>query len=391
MKKSKYLYLCNALDDLTKSERNISTDSPAASNKVFSLCRALLGVGANISVLSMGRGRQDGTTVWHRHFSRDYLGVSVCYATFWNISILTHLVTAFSLMYLLLKDIFKYKVVLIAYNRQWHFVPTLLMAYLLRVPCFLDLEDGYIGVQKGFRERTLVFTFEKTCNQGTLLACSALHDQVKSSHQLVCYGVAESVTHVQDWQTPKLQVLFGGSLCIDTGAQLFIDAVMLLINQKPELVKHLHFVVTGKGNMADEIAAFANGNAKKWLRFHPSVANTEYQKILAKSHIGLCLKLPSSVYHHTTFPSKVIELTAHGLLLVSTSVSDVPKIFSKDEVLFLQDESPENLSDTFEWLAMHRREASQISKRGSNAVMRCCSTQNVGHSLRKFLTKSPMQ
>lgn len=386
MKLREVIYLCNALDDATKAERKITTDSPAATNKVFRLCLALQKAGAEVAILSMGRGRQQGSFTRFARSECFYTEIQLFYAAFWDIPFLTHLVTACSLagqFFRIRRQ--KKQSVLVAYNRLWHYIPILCIARLLRVPCYLDLEDGFVG-HPGISQRFLTHFFDWVCGQGSLLACEALGNQVKSQRQLVCYGVANvSKACEKNWSDGEIRVLFGGTLCEETGASLFIQAIRILIRKYSESISNIHFVVTGFGDMADEIKHLAMDEADGIVEFRGSVSTREYKQLLDKSHIGLCLKLASGSFHGSTFPSKVIELVSHGLLLVSTQVSDVPKIFSSQEALLLPDETPESLADALFWAATHRDEACLMAKKGREAVLLCCAPERVGAELARFL------
>ena len=54
--KRRLIFMCNAFDDMTRTARGISTDSPAASKKIIQLCKALRLYEVKPIVLSMGRG-----------------------------------------------------------------------------------------------------------------------------------------------------------------------------------------------------------------------------------------------------------------------------------------------------------------------------------------------
>jgi len=386
VKRREVIYLCNALDDATKAERKITTDSPAATNKVFGLCRALQKAGAEVAILSMGRGRQQGSFARFARSEYFYTEIQLFYAAFWDIPFLTHLVTACSLAGQLLRIRKQQKQpVLVAYNRFWHYMPALCITRLLRVPCYLDLEDGFVG-HPGISQRFLTHFFDWACGQGTLLACEALSSQVKSQRQLVSYGVADvSGFCEKDWSDGKIRILFGGTLCEGTGVSLFIQAIRIFIHKYPEFISSIHFVVSGFGDMADEIRHLTMGKADGIVEFRGSVSTGEYEQLLDESHIGLCLKLASGSFHDSTFPSKVVELSSHGLLLVSTQVSDVPKIFSSQDALLLKDELPESLADALYWAATHRDEACLMAKRGHEAVLRRCAPERVGAELARFL------
>ncbi len=385
MKNQEVVYLCNALDDVTKADRMITTDSPAATNKVVSLCCALQKTGLDVAILSMGRGRQRARWAWFSSAFRDINGIMVVYASFWDAPVITHLVTAFSLLYLFVKMPGKHRKVVVAYNRLWHYIPLLFFARLIRVRCYLDLEDGIIG-KPGLPGRFLVRFFDWACDQGSLLACSALSAQVKSHRNYVCYGVATSAEPKEkNWTGGSLNILWGGTLARDMGAKLFIDAICLLISDYPAIKGQISLIVTGKGAMEEEIGEFAAGEAAGWVKYLGEVSSLEFEKVRGESHIGLSLNLPSSGLHETVFPSKVIDLAANGLLVISTNTSDVAKMFSSHDAVILADDSPECLAGALCWAVKHREEVALMAKRGRSAVLHCCAPELVGRDLASFL------
>ena len=56
MTRHRVVVICNALDDATRIERGITTDSPAASRKVLQLCAALRQAGLTPVVLGPKEG-----------------------------------------------------------------------------------------------------------------------------------------------------------------------------------------------------------------------------------------------------------------------------------------------------------------------------------------------
>src|ERR1700683_3897094 len=85
--------VCNALDDETRTERGISTDSPAASRKVFMMAMAVRRAGVRVHVVSFARGRQDGSGRLYRLATRRRAGVSIVYLPFWNRPVLSELLS----------------------------------------------------------------------------------------------------------------------------------------------------------------------------------------------------------------------------------------------------------------------------------------------------------
>lgn len=380
-----YIYMCNAIDDVVKAERRITTDSPAASNKVFGISRALASAKARVVVLSMGRGRQDGSGRRYSARLKRSAGIPVIYAAFLNIPFLTHIVSSFSLMFCLWRIIRKRRAVLIAYNRFPYYLPTLLLARAAGIPCYLDLEDGFMREKPGIFNKILVHIFQILCPHGALLACSALGGQVNQSRKMVCYGIASPSSVIHDWEQEKIKILFGGTLCRDTGCRLFMDAVYILMEHYPRCAEKIRFTITGKGEMAEEIARFAAGPEGDIVEFLDVVSTNHYRRVVNTSHAGLCLKLVSSGFHTTTFPSKVIELAAAGLLLISTRVSDVPLIFPENSAMFLPDETPRALAEAIVKVERNRANMQNRASRGMDAVDHCCSARRVGSELKAFL------
>jgi hypothetical protein len=73
--------------------------------------------------------------------------------------------------------------------------------------------------------------------------------------------------------------------------------------------------------------------------------------MLAEADVGLSLKMPGSNLVATTFPSKVVELASHGLLVLTTDVSDVGVLFNDDTAVVLRDATPGELASKIAGIA----------------------------------------
>ena len=384
------LYLCNAFDEQTKQERGVVTDSPAASRKVFGVARALSYAGMDVAVLSLGRGRQDGSGRCFVHKQTDHDGITVAYAAFWHMPVLTHLVSAFSMLVLVMAYRKKGAKRVLAYNRCIHYLPALVYARLAGMKCFLDLEDGWLS-QPSFLQRFLTWLYDWLCPDGALLACRALASQVLVDRMLACYGAIDGdVQRPPDiaakWRTRPIRFLFGGTLNRETGAVLFLDGMRVFATRYPELCAQVCVTVTGFGEMAGAIERLAREESmREWVEFRGRVSGREYAQLLESCHVGMCLKLSSDELHGTTFPSKVIEYAEHGLLVLSTPVSDVPELFSGDRALILTADDPGQLADAMAWCVRQHDEARNRAVSGMAMVRDRLSFARVGDALRGFL------
>jgi glycosyltransferase involved in cell wall biosynthesis len=382
------IYLCGALDERTRAQRKISSANPAATQKIINFCRAIFAAGVRPLVVSMGRGRQDRSGDAYPAFAKRVSGIPFVYARFVHRPLVTHLVSAFSLACLILRLSRRRKLAILAYNRLWHYIPALIVARMRRVRCFLDLEDGFALVT-GSRcarlgDRCVGWLFNRLCSSGVLLANSALAAQVTIRHRMVWYGMLPELPVTTDWSRLPVGVLFGGTLHEERGCRLFIDAVRLLMKQLGvEQRGRLTFHVTGHGPMQAELEAFAR-ETNGWVIFLGLLERAAYLDILGRSHVGLMLNLSTHEMSGTTFPSKVLEYTAAGLLVMSTPVSDVPSFFGADGVILLSAETPQGLAQALSDVLADVDKAAGIAARGVIRARAQCAPLALANQLIAF-------
>ncbi|MBA3073889.1 MAG: glycosyltransferase family 4 protein, partial [Anaerolineae bacterium] len=393
MVKFRVLYLCNAIDEKTKISRHIQFNSQAATNKVFGLAKALQNQNIDIQVVSLGRGKQNGSKNQFPALHKIILGFPIHYAAFWHIPVVTHLVGAFSLLSLvrILSRGFQGKVIVIAYNRLWHYLPALVYSKFQRNLGFLDLEDGNIpsqhilGITIGFVRRSV---FDFLCSNGAILAAKSLMNQVKTQHTFTCYGCTElQPVNKEKWLQKPINITFGGSLLYETGAQLLIDTVTWLESHQPDSKQKIQFTITGYGAMCEELRYFSESTGKGWINFLGDINHDSYASVLAKAQIGLCLKLSTSEMGKTTFPSKILEYASHGLAIISTRVSDVPDLLDDESAIFLEEETPQHLASIFQKIGNGFFDLQSIGEKGQERINSVCSLDAVGNNLKKFLMK----
>lgn len=383
-------YISNVFEDSVKRERSITTDSPAASGKVIRICRAIKSAGGHACVLSLGRGRQKGTFRWYGARIRRSGNTAVIYAAYWDAPVLTHLVSALALC-LLAARFSRRGSAAVFYNCLPFYLPALVLLKLLGRRCLLDLEDGFRSDVRGLKNRLdiLLHKVHNTlCGDGVMLASSLLRSQTTIPAQYVCHGVVPCFAEEHDWSAAKVQVLYGGALYADTGAELFLEAIRILGARYPEAVRELSFVVTGSGDCSEKLRQAAQ-ESNGLVTFLGNVDKEQYKEVLRNSHAGLCLKVPSSSMGCTTFPSKVIELAAYGLLVVSTRVSDVPLVFDQEMAVLLPEASPAVLAEQLASIAGQRERYGAVAWAGKRQIVDRYSPQRVGRELAEFWTGRP--
>ena len=384
-KTPRYFYVGNFFSDRVKQQREISTDSPAATGKVARICKAARDAGGDVWIISLGRGRTRGTGRRYGATAGRIGGGPALYLPFNDKPVLTHLDSILSLLTLVLRCTDR-RSVLVFYNFTFHYLLALVVSRILGRRCILDIEDGFRTDDRSLRASANLFllkTYNLFCNGGAMLASRALGEQSPLRASYVCYGVSEVHQTPRQWSGP-LQVLLGGSLLVDTGAELFVEALRLLRDIRPQALHRLKFVVTGFGDRAELIERLAGEEMGEFLQFHGKVTGAQYREILRGSHLGLCLKLPSSSMGATTFPSKVVELASHGLLVVSTRVSDVPLLFDESTALLLDEATPAALVSALLCVVDDPERFHGVALAGQGRVAATLSAERVGAEVMRF-------
>ena len=274
------------------------------------------------------------------------------------------------------------------YNPSPHYLGALAVARIRRARRVLDLEDGPRPDQRGFRARTgswLLRAYLALCPGGVIAASTALLEAAPRSPGMVVYGVAPDVATARSWE-PPLTFLLSGSLLEDTGTGLFLEALDVLERTRPDLVPRSRFVVTGFGDQARprrEGSGIPPRRVVAFPRAAPGTSST--RSSLEACHCGLCLKLPDRSMGATTFPSKVVEMAAHGLLVLSTRVSDVPLLFDDSSAELLSEASPAALASAFARVIEDPGGARHRADRGLAMIRGRLSAEIAGHQLRAFL------
>ena len=384
------LIVCNAIDDATRLERGIHTDSPAASRKIFMMARAIRDSGGQVCVVSLGRGRPDRSGRFFPGSVRRVRGVPVIYMPFSHSAVFSRIISLVAPIPLLVRLSSTGGNVILFYNRMLAYVPTLFVARLLGFRASLDLEDGELSSSAWSVRRTgsrlIKMCFEYLCS-GALLACEALSEQTRIRPLTCYYGTVAAMPTLVDWAAPQLSVLLGGTVSRDTGALQLIEAIKILHREKPPWAARLRFSITGRGDCVHMLAALAGTGETPSVDVYGRTGDSDYAAILARSHVGLALKPRAGDLAYSTFPSKVVELANAGLLVITTDISDVRKVLDS-HALYLENGDPRELIDRLRWTEANRRSAEAVAHAGTRSVREVCDPDNAGQRLLDFLMPS---
>jgi glycosyltransferase involved in cell wall biosynthesis len=253
----------------------------------------------------------------------------------------------------------------------------------------IDLEDGPRTDEKnlrGFSNRISFRILTRLCSKRSIVVSHQLAGVLGLDNVCVVNGVSPEVkVRTRAFQKPVV-FLYGGSIQLDTGLKLFVDAVRLFAQEHRDLASQVHFVVTGFGG-TEQLNALAEEvrPAGVVVSVRQDIGPDEYRRTLADADVGLSLRVPGDQINSTTFPSKVIELSSHGLLLLTTQVSDIALLFNQDTAAILPQATAQVLANQIAAIVREPEHFARVAAAGQKVIAASCSRRSVGRRLVEFL------
>lgn len=381
--------LCNAIGDDVRAERGITTDSPAATRKIVMMAQVLASGGVRPTLLSLGRGQATGTPDRFPAHAGRIGGVPVAYGRFTRRRLWSKwqsLVAPLPILWSRRRH--ARHTTLLLYNRMASHVVALWFARLLGYRTMLDLEDGQVpvaGQSIPLRIRALIAVTDRGCRGGAMLACKALAQATSLRPVLPYYGVVDPSGPARDFVQPVVHALIGGTVARDTGGDMLAAAIVLLRDEDPELARQLHVHVSGSGDMVESLRAMAAATDAPAITVHGRLDNDGYRRLLDQCSIGFALKPNGGALANTTFPSKVTELAAAGMLVLTTDISDVRDVLGDGAVYLVRDD-PALLKRCIADILRDRDASAALGQAGQRNVAERCARGPAGRRLAGFVS-----
>ena len=373
--------------------------SGAAARKMMLVARALRSVGRRVIVVSLPFVGTGAKRAFYGPVLTPDGGVPTIFLATLRSKVLRKIVGPYVLAVFFLRRSVPGDTV-IFYNHAIEYIPTLLLLRLRGLNLVQDIEDAPMDDEKGIRGVLNRISFAITLrltNPRKMLVADHVAKGLKLDDYVVIRGVASQETeavHVSDtrkWDDLRndgdLKLHFGGTLISDTGVDLFCKAVELLARNEDRLDRRVVFKVTGVGelNKVRKLQKEIKKSKKVHLDLLPELSKADYLALIDSCHGSLSLRRPGSSMSNTTFPSKVIEITASGLALISTRVGDVPSLYGDDAAYFLSEFAPEDLVDIFIGMVADPGRLEHVAAAGRDASNRIFSPRSVGEEMTRLL------
>lgn len=288
----------------------------------------------------------------------------------------------------------------ILYNHYFEYSLALAVLRLKRVRVILDIEDAPNLNERGVRgllsRLSFAWTFSLTAKRKMVVADHVARGLGLDDYVVIQGVVSEDASRPSQFDAAKwtelqaggdLRLHFGGSLLPDTGVDLFCKTVERLAQEEDRLVRRIVFKVTGVGELdkISDLQARIQPSRKVHIELLAELCKANYIGVLDTCHGSLSLRRPVADLSDKTFPSKVIEITAAGLALVSTRQGDVPTLFSDESAFFIKLYEPADLANIIVEMARSPNRVETVAKNGHDVCYRAFSAKMVGEKLAKLL------
>jgi glycosyltransferase involved in cell wall biosynthesis len=385
----KLVYFTNVFDETSKIQRQADRMSMAASNKILSFFDAMFNHSDvidndSLHIISLGiTNVHKGIKIFKPYSTKD-LGYTLHMGIFVRIRIIRDI---FSLFWGLIKTVKLVKKgdIVVFYGWIPQYVISLFICRILRAKCVLDIEDGppeRISSLSTFIQRNLFHIYSYLCKDGTLGASKGLLMHSRTKNQIVFHSVSKIHQSKKNYFGVTCRIYFGGSLMKDTGLELLTETIEM-INCDREKAKELEFVITGylsKHNIyRKRIENFTNVTILGNLSFD------QFNKELGNCIIGLSLKLPGTRFGNTTFPSKVVDITSKGMLLITTDISDIRNIYG-NSAIYLNYVNTKELAETLISVSQDRERLERMAIASKKISDELFSPKNTAHNWDKFIS-----
>lgn len=381
-------FYCNALPEAVRVRRAITTDSPAATRKIFAMSRALRTAGIRPIVVSMARGPGRGGR-FHRAGIARVDGVPVVYGPLWDVPVASQLFSALWLAWFAWRVAHRSRGVRhLFYNQMSLYLPALYALSVRRAATLVDIEDGPLSTRQAAYSRRgtdASAAFARHVTHGAILATTRLAEGTPIRPVQTCYGaVPEPVpVHAERFADGPLRIMLAGFINHDTGQAQFETALERMRALDDPALDAVTFEIAGAGPGMEALRRFENG-VRPTVRIWGRLDAGGYAALLARAHVGLSLKPVGGDVSETTFPSKTVEIAENGLALIATDISDVRTVFG-EAAWYLGSVDPDELVAHVRRAAADRAAVARLAAAGQRRVVEHLSYRAVGYTLRGFL------
>ena len=209
-----------------------------------------------------------------------------------------------------------------------------------------DIEEIYqdVSKQKPSQERN-EYRFIDICDK-YMFPNTILNERLNKSNKpfVVVHGIYKPNRYSEvSYDDGKIHILYAGTYDPNKGGALASVRAAEFLDGR----FHLH--LTGFGTKADEESVIKEIERMKPLTkcqitFHGYLNDSAFYDLMHNCSIGLCTQDPTSLLNLTSFPSKILNYMANGLLVLSGRNRAIEDSAVGDIVYYYDSQTPQNIA-----------------------------------------------
>lgn len=240
---------------------------------------------------------------------------------------------------------------IIFYNfRIWTLLPAVAMKVLFKTKIICQYEDGYHVLYSKLSPRFYYFNIlyligKKFCD-GFTLVNSRLLDIFPAERSVVIPFILNNYDNqkqnvIYDLKgKDKVNLLYAGSLDYERGADLYLDAALMMKNNS-----RLHFNIAGKGYLEEKIITASNNNDN--ISFLGYLNESDMNIALERMDILVNPQKLGLYFAVHSFPSKIKTYLQMAKPIISTAFKDICG-YKVSGIYFMNDDTAKSLVDRIE-------------------------------------------
>lgn len=213
-----------------------------------------------------------------------------------------------------------------------------------RIKIIGDIEEIYqdVSKQKISKEKN-EYRFIEICDK-FLFPNTVLNERLNKNNRsyLVCHGIYKANEIVAEkFSDGKIHLLYSGTFDPVKGG------AVASIRMAEFLPENYHLHITGFGDdtaVLSELRRIKNV-AKCDITYHGYLDNEAFVNLMQSCSIGLCTQDPTSLLNLTSFPSKILNYMANGLVVLSGRNRAIEESSIADVIYYYDEQSPKAMAD----------------------------------------------
>ncbi|MFD2543284.1 glycosyltransferase [Lacinutrix gracilariae] len=342
MKKKHILYLGNFLNERVVSKRQLPTNNPAGSNRMYRIAKALsvhykpiiISPGVSLNIKFNRQEINQKTIISHKenvvHFFSKTLAVPVLGLVY---SYITYLLAVIRLI----NKTKTKQIVVYNFDPQLVIIVLLLKVFYPKIKIINNIEDISKPTLNDFKstseDRPLQQIVFYICMHiiakiadGIIIPTKRFKDFLPGKkHTLIVTGCIDVKQKPFSENLDKLIVLFSGKIAFEHGIDVFIEALIKLSKQT-KLKDKIKFYVTGGGQKSEWLKNRIKELNLIDITYFGFVSSVKYTELLNQADVCVALQKETGRHSNYKTPSKVYEYLGNSKIVITTDVGDLKSL-----------------------------------------------------------------